>query len=54
MGALSGYYLYCDLDGTLFDDQKNVSPENRAAIETFVREGGRFTPLRGGFFFKRQ
>lgn len=42
MGALSGYYLYCDLDGTLFDDQKNVSPENRAAIETFVREGGRF------------
>lgn len=42
MGAFSGYYLYCDLDGTLFDDDKNVSAENRAAIETFVREGGRF------------
>ena len=42
MGALSGYYLYCDLDGTLFDDEKRVSSENRAAIETFVREGGRF------------
>ena len=42
MGAFSGYYLYCDLDGTLFDDEKRVSPENRAAIETFVREGGRF------------
>ena len=42
MGAFDGYYLYCDLDGTLFDDQKRVSPENRAAIETFVSGGGRF------------
>lgn len=42
MGAFDGYYLYCDLDGTLFDDDKRVSSENRAAIETFVREGGRF------------
>ncbi len=42
MGAFEGYYLYCDMDGTLFDDQKRVSPENRAAIESFVREGGSF------------
>lgn len=42
MGALDGYYLYCDLDGTLFDDQKRVSEENRAAICAFVAEGGRF------------
>ncbi len=42
MNAFSGYFLYCDLDGTLFDDEKCVSAENRAAIETFVREGGRF------------
>ena len=42
MGAFDGYYLYCDLDGTLFDDDKRVSDQNRTAIETFVREGGRF------------
>ena len=42
MGAFDGYYLYCDLDGTLFDDDKRVSMENRVAIEAFVREGGRF------------
>lgn len=42
MGAFDGYYLYCDLDGTLFDDDKRVSFENRTAIETFVAEGGRF------------
>ncbi len=42
MGAFEGYYLYCDLDGTLFDDEKLVSAENRAAIESFVAQGGRF------------
>jgi len=42
MGAFDGYYLYCDLDGTLFDDEKCVSAENRAAIESFVSQGGRF------------
>lgn len=42
MGAFDGYFLYCDLDGTLFDDEKRVSDQNRSAIETFVSEGGRF------------
>ena len=42
MGAFDGYYLYCDLDGTLFDDEKRVSLENRQAIERFVKEGGNF------------
>ncbi len=42
MGAFDGYYIYCDLDGTLFDDEKRVSPENRAAILSFIEEGGRF------------
>ena len=42
MGAFDGYYLYCDLDGTLYDDDKRVSVENRAAIEAFVSGGGRF------------
>lgn len=42
MGAFDGYYLYCDLDGTLFDDEKRVSAENRKAIEQFISQGGRF------------
>jgi Cof subfamily protein (haloacid dehalogenase superfamily) len=42
MGAYDGYYLYCDLDGTLLDDDKRVSEENRAAIRSFVEQGGRF------------
>lgn len=42
MGAFDGYYLYCDLDGTLFDDEKHVSAENRKAIEQFIAQGGRF------------
>ena len=42
MGVYEGYYLYCDLDGTLYDDDKRVSAENRAAIDSFVRQGGRF------------
>ena len=42
MGAYEGYFLYCDLDGTLFDDEKRVSAKNRAAIESFVSQGGRF------------
>jgi Cof subfamily protein (haloacid dehalogenase superfamily) len=42
MGAYDGLYLYCDLDGTLLDDQKRVSAANRAAIRSFVEQGGRF------------
>jgi len=42
MGAYDGYYLYCDLDGTLLDDDKRISEENRVAIRSFVEQGGRF------------
>ena len=42
MGAYDGYYLYCDLDGTLLDDEKRISTENREAILSFIRQGGRF------------
>ncbi len=42
MGRYDGVFLYCDLDGTLLDDQKRVSRENRASIDAFLREGGRF------------
>ena len=40
--------LFCtDLDGTLFDDNKNVSKENLDAIEYFKSEGGLFTFITG-------
>ena len=42
MGVYDGYYLYSDMDGTLLDDDKHVSEENRAAIRSFVEQGGRF------------
>lgn len=42
MGIYDGYYLYCDLDGTLLDEDKRVSAENRAAIQSFVEQGGHF------------
>ena len=42
MGAYEGIYLYCDLDGTLLNDEKRVSAEDRAAIGAFVAGGGKF------------
>ena len=36
-----------DLDRTLFDDQKRISSENRAAVENFKRNGGMFVPATG-------
>ena len=34
--------LFSDLDGTLFDSSRRVSPENRAALARFIRAGGQF------------
>lgn len=34
--------LFTDLDGTLFDSDRNVSAENQAAIRKFVEGGGAF------------
>ncbi|MDO4493934.1 MAG: HAD family hydrolase [Clostridia bacterium] len=34
--------LFSDLDGTLFNSKVEVSPENRAAIERYIAEGGYF------------
>lgn len=42
MGDCEGIYLYCDLDGTLLNDEKRVSAEDSAAIAEFVARGGRF------------
>jgi Cof subfamily protein (haloacid dehalogenase superfamily) len=37
-----GIVIYSDLDGTLLDPQRRLSPENVKAISYFVEEGGRF------------
>jgi len=40
--------LFCtDLDGTLYKNDKTVSPQNLEAIEYFKSEGGRFTFITG-------
>ncbi len=43
----SGYLLATDLDGTFTIDNGQVSPENRAAIERYQRNGGLFTVSSG-------
>lgn len=40
-------YLYSDMDGTLLDSQKNISPENKNAILQFTRQGGHFAVATG-------
>lgn len=37
-----GIVLFSDLDGTLLDDQRQLSKENLEAISNFVKHGGRF------------
>ena len=39
-----------DLDGTLFDSQKRVSPENRAAIREITKRGIAVVPSSMGTF----
>ena len=34
--------LFTDLDGTLFNSRREVSPENKMAIDRFIAEGGSF------------
>ena len=47
MGKFDGILICTDLDGTLYKNDKTVSPENREAIEYFKREGGAFTFITG-------
>lgn len=47
MKTFDGVLLLSDLDGTLFDDEKNISPATYDAIDWFVREGGRFSIATG-------
>lgn len=47
MGKFDGVLFCTDLDGTLLNSQRQVSAENRAAIEYFKSEGGSFTIITG-------
>lgn len=42
-----GYVILSDLDGTLLDNNKNVSDENKNSIEYFIENGGRFSIATG-------
>ena len=44
------YVIYTDLDGTLLNDKKEVSAENRKAIEKFIENGGKFSIATGRAF----
>ena len=55
MGIFDGILFCTDLDGTLFNDEKRISAENKAAIEYFQREGGIFTFVTGRMpYFAKQ
>ena len=47
MGKFDGILFCTDLDGTLLNKKREVSAENRAAIEYFKKEGGAFTIITG-------
>lgn len=42
-----GYVIVSDLDGTLLDNNKNVSEENLEAINYFTQNGGKFSVATG-------
>lgn len=45
-----GYVIYSDLDGTLLNNNKEVSLENRKAIDYFIKNGGKFSIATGRAF----
>ena len=47
MGKFEGVLLASDFDDTLVGSDCVLSPANRAALERFIREGGRFTVSTG-------
>jgi len=42
-----GYVIISDLDGTLLDNDKNISKENLEAINYFIENGGEFSVATG-------
>ena len=47
MKKFDGILICTDLDGTILDDNKNISAENLDAIEYFKSEGGLFNFVTG-------
>lgn len=47
MGKFSGVLLATDYDETLYGVNQGITPENRAAIQYFISEGGHFTVSTG-------
>ena len=47
MKKFDGILFVSDLDDTLLDNEKNISEENKRAIEYFESEGGKFTFITG-------
>ncbi len=47
MGIFYGFLLCTDIDGTLYNSEKKISDENRAALQHFTAEGGLFTVATG-------
>lgn len=47
MGKFDGILLLSDMDGTLLDNEKNISTGNLRAIQNFVSEGGLFCMATG-------
>lgn len=45
-----GYVIYSDLDGTLLNGEKEVSEENKKAIDYFIENGGKFSIATGRAF----
>lgn len=37
-----GIVIFSDMDGTLLDPERKLSPENVKAVQHFIKEGGRF------------
>ena len=44
MKKFEGMILACDMDGTLLDNNREISRENQQALRYFTEQGGRFTP----------
>lgn len=47
MKLFDGVLLAVDMDGTLLDRSKQISPRNRQALQYFVEQGGRFSLATG-------
>ena len=47
MGKFDGVLFFADYDDTLYNSQRTVSPENRAAIRYFIDNGGYFSIATG-------